>query len=80
MLISQEVNFGNQITNVVCDEQHVYCADLTGKVRMYRLSDGVQIIREPVKNVLAEFFPNGIGGYPPPLNGKSSGQKGRFFP
>ena len=42
VLFSQEVNLENQrITNIVCDEQHVYCADLTGKVRMFRLSDGV---------------------------------------
>ena len=28
-------------------------------------------LREPVKNFLADFFLNGIGGTPPPLNGKS---------
>ena len=26
------------------------------------------------------FFLSGIGGYPPPLNGKSSGKKEGFFP
>ena len=39
VLFSQEVN--QRITNMLCDEEYVYCADLTGKVRMYRLSDGV---------------------------------------
>ena len=27
--------------STVCDEQHVFCGDSTGKVRMYRLSDCV---------------------------------------
>ena len=27
--------------STVCDEQHVFCGEVTGKVRMYRLSDGV---------------------------------------
>ena len=42
VLFSQEVNLENQeITNMLCDEEYVYCADLTGKVRMYRLSNSV---------------------------------------
>ena len=41
VFFSQEVNFENQIEDIVCDEEYVYCADKTGKVRMFRLSDGV---------------------------------------
>merc|ERR1712004_526014 len=42
VLFNQEVNLENrEITNMLCDEEYVYCADLTGKVRMFRLSDGV---------------------------------------
>ena len=42
VLFRKEIHLENpRIANIVCDEQHVYCADLTGKVRMYRLSDGV---------------------------------------
>ena len=41
VFFSQEVNFENQIEDIVCDEEYVYCADKTGKVMMFRLSDGV---------------------------------------
>ena len=42
VLFSQEGNLKYwRITDMLCDEEHVYCADFTGKVRMYRLSDGV---------------------------------------
>ena len=42
VLFNQEVNLENrEITNMLCDEEYVYCADSTGKVRMFRLSDGV---------------------------------------
>ena len=41
VFFSQEVNFENQIEDIVCDEEYVYCADSTGKVMMFRLSDGV---------------------------------------
>ena len=61
VLFSQEVNLENQeITNMLCDEEYVYCADLTGKVRMFRLSDGVmerELNPGPEDERLDVFYP-----------------------
>ena len=61
VLFSQEVNLENQqITNMLCDEEYVYCADLTGKVRMFRLSDGVlerELNPGPEDERLDDFYP-----------------------
>ena len=61
VLFRKEIHLENpRIANIVCDEQHVYCADLTGKVRMYRLSDGVmerELNPGPDEHKLADFYP-----------------------
>ena len=61
VLFSQEVNLENQrITSMLCDEEYVYCADLTGKVRMFRLSDGVmerELNPGPEDERLDDFYP-----------------------
>ena len=66
VFFSQEVNFENQIEDIVCDEEYVYCADSTGKVMMFRLSDGVmeRELNPGPEDERLDIFDSGYLGHP----------------
>ena len=67
VLFNQEVNLENrEITNMLCDEEYVYCADKTGKVMMFRLSDGVmeRELNPGPEDERLDIFDSGYLGHP----------------